>query len=125
MAVPGPKSELTAIDMLVLADEMRELAGSYVEKVFQPTPESLVLRLRKPGSGRRELVVEHGRWLYMRAKEPGEGAPSAPPPPFAMLLRKHLEGRRVTSIEQKGFDRIFVMAFDEYGSSSSSSGKGT
>jgi predicted ribosome quality control (RQC) complex YloA/Tae2 family protein len=115
MAVPGPKSELTAMDMLVLSDEMHQLAGSYVEKVFQPTPESLVLRLRKPGAGRTELVVEHGRWLYMRAKEPGEGATSAPPPPFAMLLRKHLEGRRLTAIEQRGFERILVIAFDEYG----------
>ena len=34
------------------------------------------------------------------------------PPPFAMVLRKHLRNARLTGVEQVGFDRILAFSFD-------------
>ncbi|MGQ9583358.1 MAG: ribosome rescue protein RqcH [Thermoplasmatota archaeon] len=104
-----PKRELTAFDLLALVEELKALEGAYVDKVLQPSEPQLVLRMRKPGEGRVELVVEDGRWLYTRGRAPEE---PPPPPPFAMLLRKHLEGRRLASVEQRGFERIAILRFD-------------
>jgi predicted ribosome quality control (RQC) complex YloA/Tae2 family protein len=111
MAVAGPKRELTAFDVLALVDELGETLGAHIEKIFQHSFGELVIRLRMPGKGGRELVVRDGKWLFLREKEASEGPP---PPPFAMLLRKHLENRSLRSIEQKGFERIVVLGFEGY-----------
>ena len=109
MSAARPKGELTAFDVLVLAEELGDLSGSYMDKIVQPSERELVLRLKKPGADRRELVVEQGRWAYLRSREAGEGAP---PPPFSMLLRKHLENGRVLSVAQHGFERILVLSIE-------------
>ena len=111
MVVAGPKRELAAFDVLALVGELEELAGARIEKVLQPSERELVLRLKGPAKGTQELVVADGKWLFLREKEVSEGPP---PPPFAMLLRKHLENRAVRSISQKGFERIVVLDFDGY-----------
>jgi len=111
MATAGPKGELTAFDLLVLVEEMNGVVGSYVDKALQPSDDEFVLRLRKPGTGSLELVVRNGRWLFLREKEASEGPP---PLAFAMLVRKHLENRRLLSLEQVGFERIAVLGFDGY-----------
>ena len=106
MGATRPKNELTAFDVLVLAEELCAASGSYIEKVLQPSERELSLRLKLPGGERRELVVEDGKWVYLRDRKPGEGtAPLA----FAMLLRKHLENSRLLSVGQQGFERILVM----------------
>ena len=110
MGAVRPKSELTAFDVLVLAGELSQLGGSYIDKVLSPPGGELVLRLKGPGGARRELVVEDGRWVYLRERQPGEGAP---PTPFAMLLRKHLENARLGSAGQHGFERILVLSAGE------------
>jgi len=106
MSASRPKNELTAFDVLVLAEELGFALGSYIDKVLQPSGTELVVRLKAPGGDRRELVVEDGKWAYLRARKAGEGAA---PPSFAMLLRKHLENDRVRSIGQHGFERILVI----------------
>ncbi|MEM4728230.1 MAG: ribosome rescue protein RqcH [Thermoplasmata archaeon] len=105
-----PKTELTAFDVLALVDELRGVVGGFVEKVFQPSDRELFLRLRTPGRGRVELVVEEGRWLYTRDRSQEE---LPPPPAFAMLLRKHLENQRLRSVEQRGFERLVVLGFED------------
>ena len=105
-----PKDELTAFDVLVLAEELAGLSGSYIDKILQPREDDLVFRLKRPGGDRRELVSERGKWVFLRVKEEGEGAP---PPAFAMLLRKHLENRRIRSVAQHGFERILVVGAED------------
>lgn len=107
MGTQRPKNELTAFDVLVLAEELSSTRGSYIDKVLQPSDRELLLRLKAPGGDRRELVVEDGRWVYLRDRRAGEGSA---PPSFAMLLRKHLENGRVRSIDQHGFERVLVLA---------------
>jgi len=107
MGATRPKGELTAFDVLALAEELGSARGSYIDKVLQPSQTELVLRLKTPGGERRELVIEDCRWAYLRAREANEGSA---PPAFAMLLRKHLENSRLASVDQHGFERILVVS---------------
>ena len=110
MGALRPKNELTAFDVLVLAEELGGARGSYIDKVLQPSERELVLRLKAPGGERRELVVEDARWVFLRYREAGEGSA---PPAFAMLLRKHLENSRVRSFDQHGFERVLVLSTED------------
>ncbi|MBM4250050.1 MAG: fibronectin-binding domain-containing protein [Euryarchaeota archaeon] len=110
MAARRAKDELSAFDLLVLAGELDALSGSYIDRIVQPDAGELVLRLKGPGAGRRDLVIEGGKWVYLREREPARGPA---PPAFVMLLRKHLENQRLRSVRQEGFERILVLSFGE------------
>lgn len=81
------------------------LAGARIDKVQQPEKEEIVLTLR---ADRENLRLS----LYSGANSPRinltdtvkENPVSAPM--FCMLLRKHLTGGRIVSIEQYGFERL-------------------
>lgn len=85
--------------------------GSRVEKLWQPTPTSLVLQLRKPGCTEYLSInaSPDNPWIY-RGRDPRETPET--PPAFCMLLRKHLGPARLSSIHQIGLDRVLCINFD-------------
>lgn len=104
-----------AVDGLLISaclQEIRQAAlGARVERVHQPRPDTLTLALYRPGRGSLTLLARcgptHGR-LHLTTRRL-ENPPS--PPDFCMLLRKHLEGRRLLRAEQQGLDRVAVLEF--------------
>ena len=101
------------MDGLLIAavvEELRQLLPARVERVFQPEPALLTLRLYAG----RELTLllaadpQHPR-MYLTGRPPAN--PPAPPA-FCMLLRKHLEGTRLVAVRQgDGFDRWVELRF--------------
>lgn len=102
-----------AMTLAAVADEWRALLiGARIDTIIQPTEHAIAIQCYAP-SGQ-----EHGgqnRWLYLSAhpqlarahltaRKPPKIA--SEPPPFVMLLRKHLEGARIESIEQPRWERI-------------------
>lgn len=100
------KVSMTSADIKACVTELQELTDSRVEKVYHHVPDEIRFKLR--GAGRKDLVVEAGRRIHL-TKFPRE-APRLPSS-FAMLLRKHLEGFRLESVEQHDFDRVVVLTF--------------
>ncbi|HEX6989698.1 MAG TPA: NFACT RNA binding domain-containing protein [Bacillota bacterium] len=104
-----------SVDGLLLRaclDEIRGAAvGARVERVHQPRPDTLTVTLYRPGEGSLTLLAgcspRHGR-LHLTDRRL-ENPPS--PPAFCMLLRKHLQGRRLLAVEQQGFDRVALLRF--------------
>ena len=99
-------------------DEMRpRLVGGRVEKIFQPSRDT-VLVLFKGIEGREKLLFAANPTaprLHLTESSP-ENPPE--PPMFCMLLRKHLSGGRLLSIEQPPMERLAVLTFsciDEMG----------
>ncbi len=87
------------------------LTQSRVDKIYQPDHFSLVFHLRKEGKNHRLLLSSHpqtGRFCITSEK------PENPekPPLFCMVLRKYLEGSRLTAIRQIGLERIVHFIFD-------------
>lgn len=102
--------QLSSFDIKACVEELKELIGGKVEKIYHHPPDEIRIRIY---AGRKvDLVVEAGRRIHL-TKFPKQSPrfPSA----FAMLLRKHLEGARIVNVEQYDFDRVVVIDFERGG----------
>ncbi|UCG69942.1 MAG: NFACT family protein [Thermoplasmata archaeon] len=99
------KEGMSGFDIAAMVNELQSLIGGRIDKAFQLARGKLLLRLRVPEMGRKNLVVVVGKWIYLSTQS--QETPKTPPS-FAMLLRKHLNNGKITKIEQHGFDRIIV-----------------
>ena len=106
---------LDAICLRAVLHELRpQLIGARIDKVQQPARDQIVLLLR----GNLRLLRNAG------ANQPRSQLTNilrdnpAQPPMFCMLLRKHLVGARVLSIEQPDLERMVILTLqctDEFG----------
>ncbi len=99
---------MSSVDIMACVDELRkEIVGGRVEKIYHYPPDEI--RIKIYSRGRKDLVIEAGRRIHLtRFPRESPKLPSA----FAMLLRKHLEGLRISNLSQYDFDRVVVMEFD-------------
>jgi predicted ribosome quality control (RQC) complex YloA/Tae2 family protein len=105
--LPEPRrDQLNALEIRALTQELQGLLGAYVEKAYQPTKHELLLRLRQPGIGRRDLYAKRGQLLLVTENPP---ANPTTPSAFAMAIRRNVSGGRIYKIEQAGFDRIVTL----------------
>lgn len=95
----------------------QELLGSKIYRVFMPTPHAVMLMLKRERDTVALIADMNGGSpaVYIPKKLPEN--PEIPPA-FCMLLRKHLEEGRITSIEQSNLDRIITLEVDMLGASS-------
>lgn len=96
-------------------EELSELVGSRIEKIFQPSREEVVISFRKPNSAdrgaKRVIFSSNGSTARVNLTEAAlENPPS--PPMFCMLLRKHLGSGRLLGIRQDGLERILYFDFE-------------
>ena len=103
------KKAMSGFDLRAVARELNELSGAYVKKAYMPHYEQIVLRLNPKEAEQRDLVLVRGQRIYTSRRD--RPMPQTPPP-FAMMLRKHLRNARLTGVEQMGFDRVLVFHFD-------------
>lgn len=106
------------VDGLSLAPLVSELngllIGGRIDKVFQPDKYSLLLWVRQPGETLRLHISANPERPKLLISSDTPENPSVAPS-FCMLLRKHLEGGRVGSIEQHSLDRIVNINIDVRG----------
>lgn len=104
-----------AFDGLVLSALVTELneklPGAKIMKIYQPEPEDLLLHLHTP-SGKYKLFMtanpSFARVSMVKKLPENPENPSA----FCMLLRKHLQGGRITNIKQIGTERILEILIE-------------
>ena len=101
-----------AFFLTAVLQEIREKAiGARVEKIHQPSRDCLILQLRCE-NGREKLLFAPNPAaprLHLTAANP-ENPPE--PPMFCMLLRKHLQGARLSQITQPPMERCATFWFD-------------
>ena len=94
------------------------LIGARVDKIHQPSRDSLVITLRTQGAGNRKLLFSSSAGtarVHLTEREPEN--PQVPPM-FCMLMRKHIGSGKLINIRQDGFERILFFDFetaDEFG----------
>lgn len=103
------KKAMSGFDLRAVARELNGLAGAYVKKAYMPHYEQIVLRINPKDGEQRDLVLVRGERIYTSHRD--RPMPQTPPP-FAMVLRKHLRNARLTGVEQVGFDRVLAFHFD-------------
>ncbi len=95
----------------VLDDIRGKAIGARVEKLHQPSRDTLLLLLRCQG-GREKLLIAANPAaprLHFTTASPEN---PAEPPMFCMLLRKHLSGARLAAVTQPAMERLAVFTFD-------------
>jgi predicted ribosome quality control (RQC) complex YloA/Tae2 family protein len=91
--------------------ETSVLIGGRIDKINEPTPDTIVISMRKGGSVHRLLLsAEHNAARVSLLKTAPENPAS--PPMFCMLMRKHLGGGRLVNIRQPGLERILHFDFE-------------
>ena len=106
-----------AFYLSAVLEELRSLSAPRVEKIHQPARDTVIIHLRHR-EGRCKLLFAMNPTaprLHLTAANP-ENPPE--PPMFCMLLRKHLSGAHLLSVEQIGFERVARLTFqtrDEMG----------
>ena len=98
--------------LTAVLSEMKEKAlGARVEKIHQPSRDTVILLLRCE-TGREKLLIAANPAaprLHLTTASPEN---PEQPPMFCMLLRKHLSGARLTQITQLPMERCVSFVFD-------------
>ena len=95
----------------VLTEIQEKTPGARVEKIHQPSRDTVILQL-KTFAGRQKLqfvLSPTAPRLHLTAASPEN---PAEPPMFCMLLRKHLSGARLAGISQPPMERCATFVFD-------------
>ncbi|MCK9151297.1 ribosome rescue protein RqcH [Methanobacterium alcaliphilum] len=95
---------MSNVDIFAICHELNELLkGSRVDKSFQPTKDTVIIRFHVKGQGRVDVVFQAGARLH-KTQYPMDNPKI--PPSFPMLLRKYLKGGIVKEVKQHKFDRV-------------------
>ncbi len=101
-----------AFFMTAVLDEIRnKCLGARVDKIHQPSRDTLILHLRCKESREKLIFVANptAPRLHLTTATPEN---PAEPPMFCMLLRKHLAGARLSDVTQLPMERAAYFAFD-------------
>ena len=94
-----------------MLEEIRELGEARVDKIHQPSRDTVILHLRGRETRAKLLINPNpaAPRLHLTAASPEN---PAEPPMFCMLLRKHLSGARLVAVTQPAMERAATFTFD-------------
>jgi predicted ribosome quality control (RQC) complex YloA/Tae2 family protein len=99
-------------------NELREeIVSGRISKIYQTSKNEILFNVRQNGTNKKLLISAHPMYARIHLTENNYDTPSEPPM-FCMLLRKHLEGGIIVSIEQLKLERLIridVCSRDEIG----------
>ena len=95
----------------VLEEVRQNCFGARVDKIHQPSRDTLILHLRGRESREKLLFAANptAPRLHLTSASPEN---PAEPPMFCMLLRKHLLGAKLAEIAQPPMERAATFTFD-------------
>lgn len=102
------KEEINTLELFYIVQELQELIGSKVEKVYQLDEKTILFTLHTT-QGKRYLHIRAGKYIYAGAVKP---TTPEEPTGFCTYLRKKLLQTRLRAIEQVGFERIIRLTFE-------------
>ena len=95
-----------------LCDELKTLlVGGRIDKIFQPEKDELILSIRGLKSSFSLFISIDASMPYFTLLKDKKENPQAPPM-FCMLMRKHLIGGRIHTIEQMGYERTVILEIE-------------
>lgn len=104
-------------DGLVMSTIKQELNDKLILgkiiKIYQPERHIVILKIKKGPENFQLLISAHPVTGRIHLTSATKDNPLTPPM-FCMVLRKHLEGGRIISIEQKELDRVLNLTVESY-----------
>jgi len=105
---------LDAITIRALTAQLNEkITGGRIDKVQQPERSMLLVSLRSQGENMKLLLSAGTGTARVHITKASFENP-AEPPMFCMLMRKHLIGAHVVSVEQPNNERMITITLDCY-----------
>ncbi len=104
------KLELSSLDIYYLVREFAVLAGAKIDRIYESADrrEEFLFVFHKTGEGKKFLKVVLPSLIFLDEEKDSYENPTG----LCMMLRKYLEGSRLTAISQKDFERIMVLEFE-------------
>lgn len=91
--------------------ELMPLIGARVEKIYEPSRESVVIAMRSKEGAKRILLSASGSDARVQLTDNRPENPKIPPM-FCSLLRKHLNCAKLIEIRQDKLERILFLDFE-------------
>jgi predicted ribosome quality control (RQC) complex YloA/Tae2 family protein len=105
---------LDGIAIRALIDEIEHLLiGGRIDKIQQPDNWTIIFTIRQPGKNYKLLLTINPQSARFHMTQTTRPNPTHPPL-FCMVLRKHLEGSKLTNITQFGLERIVHFVFEGF-----------
>ncbi len=101
----------------IVSELQSKISGGKIEKIYQPEKEQLYIQIHANSKKYNLFISSESNHasIYLTDNKPIN---PSDPPAFCMLLRKHLQGGRISEIRQRGTERIvdlFVETTNEMG----------
>lgn len=96
---------------LITGELQKVLLPGRVDRIYQPKKQEIILMIRSSGQNQRLLLSAKADSASLHLTTQEKKNPLSPPQ-FCMVLRKYLEGSRLTAIKQVGLDRIIQLTFN-------------
>ncbi|MBR6581140.1 MAG: NFACT family protein [Ruminococcus sp.] len=97
--------------LYAVKNELTQLIGGRVEKVFQPSREEIVISLRTKLGSKKLYISANAGSARVHITENKPDNPQTPPM-FCMLMRKRLGSGKLMAIRQDGLERILFFDFE-------------
>ncbi|HLJ66141.1 MAG TPA: NFACT RNA binding domain-containing protein [Chloroflexota bacterium] len=95
--------------LAAVTDEAQAIAGGQIQRIIQPSEASIALAVYASGLRRWLLVSADARLARVVLSEERLAKAFDQPSSFVMLLRKYLEGARITSVRQTPYERVLTV----------------
>ena len=102
-----------ALYLSAVTEELSCAVGARIDRVQQPTRDTILLNLRSREINRKLLITVNPNHPRVHFTELSFENP-AQPPMFCMLLRKHLTGAKIAGFTQKPMERMLTVTLDTY-----------
>jgi predicted ribosome quality control (RQC) complex YloA/Tae2 family protein len=103
------KKNLTGLELKYVVEELQELVGSKVAKIFQPLKKEIYIQFYGSKTGKRLLRIAAPSFMYLT--EYRKESPERPKG-FLQSLRKWLNQARLRGIKQDGLERVVEFKFE-------------
>lgn len=97
------KQGISGLELHYMVEELQQLCGGKIDKIYQPEAEELLFQIHIPNKGKHYLRFVKGMFLYLtksKRENPHE------PPPFCVYLRKRIQQARIKEISQLDLERV-------------------
>ena len=99
--------QIASLELHFLVNELKYLENSRVDKIYNLGKEEIYIQFHKSNVGKKILRIIVGKALFITEEKSVDESPSG----YCMMLRKHLEGKFLDSIEQLEPERILHLVF--------------
>lgn len=89
----------------IVSELKKKLIGGRIDKVYQPLNDEIIFSVRSLGKNIKVLATANSSHPRIHITQIQKDNP-AQAPMFCMVLRKHIAGGKIISIEQPNFERI-------------------